>query len=49
MNLDLVNDVDPIKAAFVVFLAGVLAALFLYLYNTQVAPTLRSTLTKKAA
>lgn len=49
MNLDLVNDVDPIKAAFVVFLAGVVAAVFLFLYNTQVAPVLRSTLTPKAA
>ena len=48
MNLDLVNDVDPIKAAFVVFLAGVVAAVFVYVYNTQVAPTLRSTLSKAA-
>jgi hypothetical protein len=48
MNLDLVNNVDPVKAAVVVFLAGVLAAVFVYLYNTQVAPTLRGTL-KKAA
>ena len=49
MDLDLVNDVDPIKAAFVVFLAGVVAAVLLYLYNTQVAPTLRSALKPKAA
>lgn len=47
MDLDLVNDVDPIKAAFVVFLAGILTAILLYIYNTQVSPVLRSTLQPK--
>lgn len=45
MNLDM----DPIKLAIGVFLAGIVAAGFLLLYNTQVAPTLRGTLNKKAA
>jgi hypothetical protein len=49
MSLEIVNDVDPVKAAIVVFLAGVVAAVFIYIYNTQVAPTLRGTLQKKAA
>ena len=32
------EDVDPIKAVFAVFIAGLVAAFFIYFFNTQIAP-----------
>lgn len=48
MNLDLVNDVDPIKAFFAVLLGGVLAAVMVYVYGSTIRPSLMTVLPKAA-